>query len=104
MRPILAQKGADAAGIAAVLLLFICGILIVALVIGILFLLTLHRALDRCSPRNRTMEPGMVWLNLIPLFSMVWCSSPLLEFPNRSIVSFARAACGARATTGTPLG
>lgn len=47
-------------------------ILVVALVIAIFFLLTLSKALSRCSPRNRTMEPGQVWLNLIPLFNIVW--------------------------------
>jgi len=46
--------------------------LAVSLVIAIFFLLTLSKALHRCSPRNRTMEPGQVWLNLIPLFNIVW--------------------------------
>jgi hypothetical protein len=58
----------------------ILGILIVAVVAGlviglaiqIFYLLTLHRALDRVSPRNRLMEPAMVWLNLIPCFNIVW--------------------------------
>jgi hypothetical protein len=54
--------------------LFICyGVLIViSIIIHILFLLNLSRCLAECSPRNRTMEPGMVWLNLIPLFGIVW--------------------------------
>jgi hypothetical protein len=47
-------------------------ILIPGIIIGILFLLTLSRTLALCSPRNRTMEPGQVWLNLIPLFGIVW--------------------------------
>ena len=47
-------------------------ILVVSLIIAICFLLTLSKALTRCSPRNRTMEPGQVWLNLIPLFNIVW--------------------------------
>ena len=54
--------------------------LIFALVIGLLiglaiyipFLLTLHRALDGCSPENRRMNPGQVWLMFIPLFSLFW--------------------------------
>lgn len=29
-------------------------------------------ALSECRPRNRQMEPGYVWLNLIPLFGIVW--------------------------------
>ncbi|MBN9117666.1 MAG: hypothetical protein J0I06_00595 [Planctomycetes bacterium] len=47
-------------------------ILVISLIIGIFFLLTLSKALTRCSPRSRTMEPGQVWLNLIPLFNLVW--------------------------------
>jgi hypothetical protein len=45
---------------------------VIALVIEIFFLLTLSRALSRCSPENRTMEPGMVWLNLVPCLNLVW--------------------------------
>jgi hypothetical protein len=37
-----------------------------------LYLLTLQRALNRCSPTNRTMSPGLVWLQLIPLFGLYW--------------------------------
>ncbi len=58
------------AGIAAI------GVFVVALiglvVLEILFLLSMQKALNRCSPSSRTMEPGMVWLQLIPVFGMVW--------------------------------
>jgi hypothetical protein len=68
------QGGGGAAG--AGMSLLCCGlefVLIAALVlVQILFLLNLSRCLDQCSRRNRTMEPGMVWLNLIPLFNIVW--------------------------------
>ena len=63
----------DAAAAAAVALLgILCLILIVAIVIAIFYLLTLQKALSRVSPRNRLMEPGMVWLSLIPLFNIIW--------------------------------
>ncbi len=75
MLAILAQAnggdGADGAFL-AILLMGVCGFYIALLLIGIFFLLTLHKALAKCHPRNRTMEPGMVWLNLIPLFNLVW--------------------------------
>jgi hypothetical protein len=49
---------------------------VVCAVIGIgsqiLYLMMLSKTLSRCSPRNRTMEPGQVWLNLIPCFNFVW--------------------------------
>jgi hypothetical protein len=38
----------------------------------IFFLLTLQKALSRCQPRNRTMSPGLVWLDLVPLVNIVW--------------------------------
>jgi hypothetical protein len=54
---------------------FLVGALIVfaiMLVPAIFYLLTLQKALNRCSPENRAMAPGMVWLMLIPLFNIVW--------------------------------
>jgi hypothetical protein len=38
----------------------------------VFYLLTLHRALEKCSPQTRAMTPGLVWLELIPLFGLVW--------------------------------
>ena len=38
----------------------------------IFYLLTLQKALTRCSPESRAMNPGMVWLMLIPFFNLVW--------------------------------
>ncbi len=53
---------------------FICGAILTlgAMVMGIVFLLSLQRALDRCSPGNRTLAPGKVWLCLIPVFNAAW--------------------------------
>ena len=55
------------------------GMLTVALVViaimlvpAIFYLLTLQKALNRCSPECRAMNPGMVWLMFIPLFNLVW--------------------------------
>lgn len=39
---------------------------------AIFYLLTLQNALAKCHPAARTMEPGLVWLCLIPLFHFVW--------------------------------
>ena len=54
------------------LLGILCVVLGVALVIVIFYLLTLQRALSRVSPENRLMEPGMVWLSLVPCFNLIW--------------------------------
>lgn len=47
-------------------------ILVISLIIGVLFLLNLHRLLDAIKPENRAMEPGLVWLNFIPIFNLGW--------------------------------
>ncbi len=44
----------------------------VILVPFIFYCLTLQKALNRCSPECRAMNPGMVWLMFIPLFNLVW--------------------------------
>lgn len=46
--------------------------IVISLVITIFFILTLQKALNRCSPENRAMQPGMVWLLLVPLLNIVW--------------------------------
>lgn len=62
------SNGASLAGMA------IAGLIIVAVLLipWIFYLLTLQKALNRCSPENRAMAPGMVWLMFIPLFNLVW--------------------------------
>lgn len=38
----------------------------------VFYLLTLQRALEKCAPHNRSMSPGLVWLQLIPFFNIIW--------------------------------
>ena len=38
----------------------------------IFYLLTLQRALEKCAPYNRSMSPGLVWLQIIPFFNIIW--------------------------------
>jgi hypothetical protein len=57
--------------LAAFLLIFFV-VLAIFLVIWIFFLLTLYRCSSRIAPENRQMEPGLVWLNLIPCFQLIW--------------------------------
>ena len=45
---------------------------VIGLIIQILFLATLYRRLSQVQPRNREMQPGMVFLNLIPIVQIVW--------------------------------
>jgi len=47
--------------------------LLLAFVIpAILFFLAQQRILQVISPGNREMTPGLVWLQFIPLFGMLW--------------------------------
>jgi len=56
-------------GLQELLLLAMMGLFIIPV---IFFLITLQNTLRAIEPQNRTMEPGNVWLMLIPLFNFVW--------------------------------
>ena len=56
-------------GEVALLFIIIFGIVLLPL---IFFLVSLMKTLQECDSKNRTMEPGLVWLNLIPIFSLGW--------------------------------
>lgn len=62
----------------ALVLVIVVGF-IIGFVINIFYLLTLNRLLNVISPQNRKMVPGNVWLNLIPLFNIIW---PFIMNPN----------------------
>jgi hypothetical protein len=73
-----------------ILFIMLFGILLLPL---ILYLLTLQKTLNLVRPENRHMEPGLVWLALIPIFSIIWnffivskvAESLRLEFKQRNI-------------------
>jgi len=53
--------------------MFVIGVIAVMLpVLSVLFLVFGYRALSAVSPENRKMRPGLVFLNLIPLFNFGW--------------------------------
>jgi len=55
-----------------IILVVVAVIFGISLIPMIFFLLTLQNTLNAVSFENRKMEPGLVWLSLIPLFGMVW--------------------------------
>ncbi len=55
---------------------------VISYVIQILFCMTLTKCLKACAPRNRTMEPGQVWLSLIPLVGIVFIIMALFKVPD----------------------
>jgi hypothetical protein len=56
----------------AIFLVILLVVLAIAFTIHVLYLLTLSSCLSRIQPRNRDMEPAMVWLMFIPCFNLVW--------------------------------
>ena len=38
----------------------------------IFFLISLQGVLRNIAPKNRTLSPGLVWLDLIPVFNLAW--------------------------------
>ena len=73
-----AQRGGNAgaedamAGMMGVFVAVMCVAGLIGLAIQVFFLLTLSKALHRVRPELRTIEPGQVWLNLIPFFNLYW--------------------------------
>ena len=51
------------------LIIIIIGIAVVPFVF---FLINLSKTIQACSTENQMMNPGHVWLNFIPLFSLGW--------------------------------
>lgn len=47
-------------------------VFLIVIVPTILLDLILHRALVRCAPSSRTLAPGLVWINLIPVVGLFW--------------------------------
>ena len=56
-------------------------ILLIALIPGILYLLTLQNLLKVVSQENRFVSPDNVWLMLIPLFNLIY---PFILYPKIS--------------------
>jgi len=81
--------------IAAVGVLGVLIFIAIGVTVKVFYLLTLYRALNRCSPESRAMDPTLVWLNFIPCFSLVWhffvvinvAKSMGAEFKKRGIVA-----------------
>lgn len=54
------------------IVLFLFIILPILLVPAIFYILTLSRALGKCSRASVTLEPGMLWLLLVPFVNLIW--------------------------------
>jgi hypothetical protein len=49
-----------------------CVFLGAGLPVVFLFLSSIARTVSRVTPENRRIEPAQVWLNLLPVFNLVW--------------------------------
>ncbi|HEY3787729.1 MAG TPA: hypothetical protein VGL71_02690, partial [Urbifossiella sp.] len=49
-----------------------CFLFVLAFIAFLAFLSALDRALKRVDHDNRRMDPALIWLNLIPIFNMLW--------------------------------
>lgn len=79
---------AMAMGIMVVVFAFILLMVLVVLAIQIFFLLTLFRCMKKVSPENRTMEPGLVWLNLVPILSLGWIFYTVIQIKESLLKEF----------------
>jgi len=61
----------DALPVAAIIIVFVVTFLLLLLP-QIFYLLTLQKCLNKVEEKNRGMSPNLVWLNLIPFFSLGW--------------------------------
>lgn len=43
-----------------------------ALAVAMLFMLTQHRILSALKPESRSLSPGKVWLQLVPVLGIIW--------------------------------
>lgn len=55
------------------------GGLVIALLLVIAYLITLGQALSAVPPKIRKLPPGLVWLNLIPVFNIFWLFLTVVE-------------------------
>ena len=66
------QVGRDGGFFAGGIVMIFFIVFAIMLLPTIFYLLTLQKALNRCVPEHRAMSPGMVWLNIIPFFGIIW--------------------------------
>ena len=87
------------------------GIIIGALIVFAIFLiptifyiLTLQKALNRCAPESRAMEPAMVWLLLVPCFNVIWQFFVVINMSKSLAAEFQRRGITEEAEPGKKLG
>lgn len=75
------QGGAEAAGLAAGVVIFYILLIVVAYTIRGLFLFTIFKCFKEISPRNQQLQPALVWLGMIPLVDLVIAILVIIKLP-----------------------
>ena len=50
----------------------LCLLSVIGFIAWVAFLAAADRVMKRVEPENRRIDPGQVWLNLIPIFNLLW--------------------------------
>ena len=66
------EEVAGAAGFMAAMFGFLLIAILIGLAVSIVICLIITKCFQRIPREHRQMEPGMVWLLLIPCFNLVW--------------------------------
>jgi len=87
------------------------GIMVVALIVLaisliplVFYILTLQKALNKCAPENRAMQPGMLWLLLVPLVNIVWSFFVVLNMAKSLGAEFQKRGIAEEVEPGKKLG
>ncbi|HEB59922.1 MAG TPA: hypothetical protein ENJ01_11915 [Gammaproteobacteria bacterium] len=97
--------GNDEAGaILAVMGGFMLVFVAIMIVVAIFYLLSLSKALSLAGENNRQMSPGLVWLNLIPIFSLGWHFYTVAKVAEAIRNKYAEAGVDDPGNGGWPLG
>lgn len=82
------EAAAAAAAIAAILVMVLVT-LAIALAINIVICFLIYAAQKQVPAEHRQIEPGLVWLLLIPIFNIVWNFWVFLKVPDSYRAAFA---------------
>jgi hypothetical protein len=91
-------------GLLEILILAFLFLWLLPLVPLVFYLLTLHRTLAACAAENRRMEPGLVWLQVIPVFGLVWQFFVVLAVSGSLDAEFRRRGIPSEPNPGQSLG
>jgi hypothetical protein len=77
---------------------------VVMLVAFVFYLFTLQRALAGVSEANRRMTPGLVWLNVVPLFNLGWHLYTVIKLAESLRAEYGQRGLAASGSFGYELG